>query len=186
MAILIFERENPADLDIYASGLAAALPGIEVEVAATEAEAIAKAASCTALAAKAPYVPQALIDAMPIHVWTASADGSDVFFNSRRLEYTGPGVDWYSIVHPDERIEHDATWHAAVRRGQPFEFVQRLVAHDGSSRWFLGRAAPLRDQALLWKGAEPYPDGWRAAVRRPTTLPHYPVISHRGGFPDGS
>jgi PAS domain S-box-containing protein len=89
---------------------------------------------------------RALIDAMPIHVWTASADGSDVFFNSRRLEYTGPGVDWYSIVHPDERVEHDATWHAAVRRGQPFEFVQRLVAHDGSSRWFLGRAAPLRDQ----------------------------------------
>ncbi len=89
---------------------------------------------------------RALIDAMPLHVWTASADGSDVFFNRGRLEYTGPDVDWYAIVHPDEREEHDATWHAAVRTGQPFEFVQRLVAHDGTSRWFLGRAAPLRDQ----------------------------------------
>ncbi|HEY0804699.1 MAG TPA: hypothetical protein VGD84_06535, partial [Pseudonocardiaceae bacterium] len=32
----------------------------------------------------------------------------------------------------------------------------------------------------------PYPDGWRATVRRPTTLPHHPMVLHRGGFPDGS
>ena len=56
-----------------------------------------------------------LIDVMPIHVWTARADGSDVFFNRRRLEYTGTGVDWYAIVHPDERAQHDAAWHASVR-----------------------------------------------------------------------
>jgi DNA-binding MarR family transcriptional regulator len=41
-------------------------------------------------------------------------------------------------------------------------------------------------QSLLWRGIEPYPDGWRAQVRRPSTLPHYPVVTHRGGFPDGS
>ena len=33
---------------------------------------------------------------------------------------------------------------------------------------------------------EPYPDGWRARVPKPTTLPHYPMVLHRGGFPDGS
>jgi len=38
----------------------------------------------------------------------------------------------------------------------------------------------------LWQGLEPYPDGWRAGVRRPETLPHYPMVLHRGGFPDGS
>jgi DNA-binding MarR family transcriptional regulator len=38
----------------------------------------------------------------------------------------------------------------------------------------------------LWGGIEPYPDGWRAQARRPSTLPHYPVVTHRGGFPDGS
>jgi DNA-binding MarR family transcriptional regulator len=38
----------------------------------------------------------------------------------------------------------------------------------------------------LFEGLEPYPDGWRAAVRKPTTLPHYPMVLHRGGFPDGS
>jgi DNA-binding MarR family transcriptional regulator len=36
------------------------------------------------------------------------------------------------------------------------------------------------------RGLEPYPDGWRASVRKPDTLPHYPVVLHRGGFPDGS
>jgi len=38
----------------------------------------------------------------------------------------------------------------------------------------------------LWHGLEPDPDGWRAAVRRPDTLPHYSMVLHRGGYPDGS
>jgi hypothetical protein len=33
---------------------------------------------------------------------------------------------------------------------------------------------------------EPYPDGWRASVRKPEILPHFPMVLHRGGFPDGS
>jgi DNA-binding MarR family transcriptional regulator len=38
----------------------------------------------------------------------------------------------------------------------------------------------------LFRALEPYPDGWRASVRRPEVLPHYPMVLHRGGFPDGS
>ena len=34
--------------------------------------------------------------------------------------------------------------------------------------------------------ADPYPDGWRASVRKPDTLPHFPMVLHRGGYPDGS
>jgi DNA-binding MarR family transcriptional regulator len=41
-------------------------------------------------------------------------------------------------------------------------------------------------QSPLFAGLEPYPDGWRAAVRPPATLPHYPMVLHRGGYPDGS
>jgi len=41
-------------------------------------------------------------------------------------------------------------------------------------------------QSPLHRGLEPYPDGWRAGVSRPNTLPHYPMVLHRGGFPDGS
>ena len=41
-------------------------------------------------------------------------------------------------------------------------------------------------QSPLFGGLTPYPDGWRAAVRAPSTLPHYPMVLHRGGYPDGS
>jgi DNA-binding MarR family transcriptional regulator len=42
------------------------------------------------------------------------------------------------------------------------------------------------DELLLLRGMEPYPEGWRAKIPRPATLPHYPVVLHRGGYPDGS
>jgi DNA-binding MarR family transcriptional regulator len=38
----------------------------------------------------------------------------------------------------------------------------------------------------LFAGIEPYPDGWRAADRKRKYLPHFPVVLHRGGFPDGA
>ena len=38
----------------------------------------------------------------------------------------------------------------------------------------------------LFAEMAPYPDGWRATVRRPKTLPHFPMVLHRGGYPDGS
>jgi DNA-binding MarR family transcriptional regulator len=41
-------------------------------------------------------------------------------------------------------------------------------------------------QSPLFRGLEPYPDNWRAKRPRPTTLPHFPMVRHRGGFPDGS
>lgn len=45
---------------------------------------------------------------------------------------------------------------------------------------------PTAQMSPLFKGLVPYPDGWRASVRKPDTLPHYPMVLHRGGFPDGS
>lgn len=38
----------------------------------------------------------------------------------------------------------------------------------------------------LFAGLDPYPDGWRVDVPKPETLPHFPMVLHRGGFPDGS
>jgi methyltransferase (TIGR00027 family) len=38
----------------------------------------------------------------------------------------------------------------------------------------------------LFGGLEPYPDNWRASVKPPVTLPYYPMVLHRGGYPDGS
>lgn len=38
----------------------------------------------------------------------------------------------------------------------------------------------------LWEGLTPYPEGWRAALRPPALLPHFPMVLHRGGYPDGA
>jgi DNA-binding MarR family transcriptional regulator len=65
------------------------------------------------------------------------------------------------------------------------ESLQALVDQPG------GGEPPLSP------GLVPYPGGWRAhkpyltqttaMIRDPRgTLPHYPMVSHRGGFPDGS
>lgn len=43
-----------------------------------------------------------------------------------------------------------------------------------------------RRPSPLLVGLEPYPDGWRATIARPDTLPHFPMVLHRGGYPDGS
>lgn len=43
-----------------------------------------------------------------------------------------------------------------------------------------------REGSPLFAGLEPHPDGWRAKGRKPVTLPHFPMVLHRGGYPDGS
>jgi len=38
----------------------------------------------------------------------------------------------------------------------------------------------------LFAGLTPHPDGWRAKIPQPALLPHFPMVTHRGGYPDGS
>ena len=40
--------------------------------------------------------------------------------------------------------------------------------------------------SLLWEGMEPYPDGWRSEAPPRHVLPHFPAVTAKGGFPDGS
>jgi DNA-binding MarR family transcriptional regulator len=86
---------------------------------------------------------------------------------------------------------------ALTGRGRRAQDTYRRWAGDAERRWqdrfgapavgaLRGATQPLLDGGRLQQGAEPYPDGWRAAAGRPGTLPHYPVITVRGGFPDGS
>jgi hypothetical protein len=47
-------------------------------------------------------------------------------------------------------------------------------------------AVGAEGQPPLFQALEPYPDNWRASARSPRTLPYYPMVLHRGGYPDGS
>jgi hypothetical protein len=45
----------------------------------------------------------------------------------------------------------------------------------------------LRPEAGGWRGSKPYLAQTEAVLEDPTgTLPHYPMVLHRGGWPDGS
>jgi DNA-binding MarR family transcriptional regulator len=45
---------------------------------------------------------------------------------------------------------------------------------------------PTAELCPLFQALKPHSDGWRAAVPEPETLPHHPMVLHRGGYPDGS
>jgi PAS domain S-box-containing protein len=98
---------------------------------------------------------RAVMDTIPTQVWSNMPDGTTDYFNRRRLDYTGPGIDFVGIVHPDDRPEHDERWAVALATGTPFEMENRLRAADGTYRWFLGRAEPQCDEVgriVRWLG----------------------------------
>jgi hypothetical protein len=47
-------------------------------------------------------------------------------------------------------------------------------------------AKPGAGAPALLAGVQPHAEGWRASLPALETLAHYPMVSHRGGFPDGS
>jgi PAS domain S-box-containing protein len=96
---------------------------------------------------------RSLADAMPQIVWTSGPDGSTTYFNRRWFEYTGLSPDdagpttWTTVVHPDDLPRVIAHREATLPTGATFEVEYRLRAADGSYRWHLGRAIPMRDDA---------------------------------------
>ena len=93
-----------------------------------------------------------LIDMIPQNVWAADARGNHTFFSRRWYEYTGASVDesrgeaWLQYIHPDDRERTVSRWNRSVKTGEPYEIEYRFRGADGDYRWFLGQAAPLRDE----------------------------------------
>jgi PAS domain S-box-containing protein len=99
-----------------------------------------------------------MTEAMPQIVWSSTADGRFEFANARWQAYTGsPGTaeSWADHIHPDDRAGVSEAWRKAIQSGDIYERELRLRAADGSYRWFLCRAVPVRDGAGLiehWLG----------------------------------
>lgn len=53
------------------------------------------------------------------------------------------------------------------------------------SKYTIDGLDPFTNDSLL-AGLNPCPDNWRAKLPKPTELPHFPMVLHRGGYPDGS
>ena len=99
--------------------------------------------------------------AMPNQVWAADAGGEIDWLNQQVDEYfggareRGEGTTWADLVHPDELRAAVAAWQRAVRNGVVFENEFRLRRRDGTYRWFLARALPIRSDSgaiVRWIG----------------------------------
>ena len=105
---------------------------------------------------------KALTEASATMVWRAEPDGSliessgwEAYTGQPASTYTGYG--WLGAVHPDDRPRVTATWQAifASRAAGAFEF--RTLSRDGTYRWTLTRAVPLKDdsgQVVEWVGTD--------------------------------
>ena len=114
-----------------------------------------------------------LSQVLPNFVWATNADGTASWFNERVYAYAGIPVGeldadgWRSIIHPDDRERVTETWRAAVSSRSDYQCEYRLRRADGTYRWFLARAQPLRasDGAVVrWVGTSTDIDGQKRVM----------------------
>ncbi|MCC2957493.1 PAS domain S-box protein [Massilia sp. IC2-477] len=96
--------------------------------------------------------------AMPNQVWGADAQGRLDWFNEKIYSYSGfshadlAADGWGRMIHPGDLHAVRTRWTEAVATGTVFEADVRLRRHDGSYRWHLNRAVPLRGEHGLVVG----------------------------------
>jgi hypothetical protein len=105
------------------------------------------------------------------------------------------------VIEPDPETSRGKVIRLAAE-GHRVRIVYRNLLGKIEERWRSRFGAPtfgnLREsleaiagaseagQPLLMKAFDAPSGCWRASVRRPDTLPHHPMVLHRGGYPDGS
>jgi PAS domain S-box-containing protein len=104
----------------------------------------------------------ALTDLVPGVVWTARADGWVDYANPFWMHYTGLtleqtyGWGWSAALHTEDLPRVMEVWARALQAGEEMDVEYRLRrAADGTYRWFLARAAPVRDpdeRIVKWFG----------------------------------
>src|SRR5215469_14838359 len=109
----------------------------------------------------APLELRRFIDHVPALGWSALPDGSLEYVNQRFRNYTGLsseelyGSGWKSVVHRDD-IQPLEGWSQETRQSQEAGTTEvRLRRFDGSYRWFLVFANPMRDESggiVAWYG----------------------------------
>lgn len=93
-----------------------------------------------------------LTEQIPQLVWSTTPEGVPDYVNHRWVAYTGfdtakTSEDWPEVFHPDDLDRSVAAWFHTVESGENYQIEYRLKAKDGSYRWFLGQALPIRDEA---------------------------------------
>lgn len=87
---------------------------------------------------------------LPYIVWMARPDGEIDFLNRRGEEVLGGpqslihGDGWLDALHPDDVGNAKRNWKAAVRSAAFYQTELRIRQGDGSYRWYLSQAFPIR------------------------------------------
>jgi len=104
---------------------------------------------------------RSLANSIPQLAWMANPDASIFWYNQRWYDYTGTTLDemrgqaWKSLVHPDHVAEVVDGIERCWAVDEPWEDTFPLRARDGSYRWFLSRALPIKDangNVVRWFG----------------------------------
>ncbi|HET6977359.1 MAG TPA: sigma 54-interacting transcriptional regulator [Pyrinomonadaceae bacterium] len=113
---------------------------------------------------------QAALNLVPAHTWYANSSGVLTFVNERCADYLGLtndhqlrlGIDINGafdshilLLHPDDREQTRRVWSNCIRSGSADQVSFRVRNADGTYRWFLSRAEPVRSSdgtLLYWIG----------------------------------
>ncbi|WP_373547682.1 PAS domain-containing protein [Chamaesiphon sp.] len=102
-----------------------------------------------------------LADNMSQLAWMTDENGWIFWYNNRWFEYTGTtlaqmqGWGWQGVHHPEhvDRVVELFRHHLEI--GEEWEDIFPLRSRDGTYRWFLSRALPIRDESgriIRWFG----------------------------------
>lgn len=106
---------------------------------------------------------RALVESGTVAVWRVDPQGRFVESSPGLCELLGIApqqvmqhrFDWSPYVHPDDFPRAVSKWQEAMASGAMYEVAQRLRMRDGSWRWYLARAVPVRDangRIVEWVG----------------------------------
>jgi PAS domain S-box-containing protein len=102
-----------------------------------------------------------MTDILPLLIWVTEADGDAVFYNKGWYEYTGLSKEdtlrwgWQLVIHPEDLQSTLMEWQDSLQRQEPYQSEYRMRRHDGSYRWFMSRAMPLKNaegEVVKWYG----------------------------------
>src|SRR6202035_1910441 len=103
-----------------------------------------------------------MVDTIPALVWCTLPNCSNEFHNQRWHDYMAlpegaeTGWGWKVAYHPEDLERLLNEFQSIVASRAPGEMEARLRRFDGEYRWFLIRAAPLRDETgkiVYWYGS---------------------------------
>jgi PAS domain S-box-containing protein len=102
-----------------------------------------------------------LAESMPQIVWVTRADGWNIYFNQRWVDYTGLtleesyGHGWNVPFHPDDQQRAWNAWQNATKNNATYSINCRLRRSDGEYYWWLVRGVPLINESgeiIKWFG----------------------------------